>query len=81
MPNTVRARRRNVKSEQRIDQCGFSGAVRAQQPDGLAAQLAGQTVKDDPAAEPHLQSIQLDDAHVLNYVLGRHCSAPELVLS
>ena len=60
-----RAARRRVKSQQRIDERGFSGAVRAQQPDGVAAQFAGQTVENGPPAEPHLKSIKLDDTHVI----------------
>jgi hypothetical protein len=49
-----------METKQRIDESGFSGAVRSEQPDGAALQNAGEPVQYRSATELHFELIKLN---------------------
>src|SRR5215207_4538393 len=49
-----------MKSEQRMNQRGFTGAVRTEQTDSFATQIAAQVLQDLPAAERYAETMQVD---------------------
>jgi hypothetical protein len=53
-----------MKSQQRIDQRGFSGAVGTEQADGVPLQLSCEPIEHGAASQPDLQSIKINHAHV-----------------
>ena len=50
-----------MKTEERVNQSGFAGAVRPKQTDRPAAQLTAQILQDWPFAKTHAQAIEFDD--------------------
>ena len=50
---------RRVEAQKRVDECGFPGAVRAQQTDGPAVQHARQAAENRPPTELDLEPVEL----------------------
>src|SRR5687767_2896466 len=50
-----------MKSEQRVNEGSFTGAVRTEQTDSFATQIATQVLQDLPAAEGYTQTMQVDN--------------------
>src|ERR671913_56030 len=49
-----------MKSEQRVNQRSFTGAVRTEQTDSFATQIAAQVLQNLPAAERYAETMQVD---------------------
>src|ERR1044071_4330851 len=49
-----------MKSEQRVDERGFAGAVGTEQTDRLATQIAAQVLQDLPATKRNAEAVQVN---------------------
>ena len=56
--------RRRMKSQQSVDQRGFSRAVGTEQPDGITLQLSCEPVQHGAGSKPNFQPIEINHAHV-----------------
>jgi limonene-1,2-epoxide hydrolase len=54
------AGRRLMKSEQRVNERGFAGAVGTEQTDCFATQVAAQVLQDLPATKRNAEAMQVD---------------------
>src|SRR6185503_1961725 len=54
------AGRRLMKSEQRVNEHGFAGAVGAEQTDGFATQVTTKVLQDLPATKRNAEAVQVD---------------------